>query len=104
MKLTKDAKIKGIYTTLIILIIANTWKLIYTAQFLEYDDNWGNITVAFVISLWTTLILTILWFKFRYIIKMCKWQTLLFLMLASPVTLVLVVKYYHELFGTGIKN
>ncbi len=104
MKLTKELKIKIIYTSLIVILIANIWKLMYKAQFMEYDDNWGNLIVAFVIALCTNIIIALLWFKMRYIIKLCKWQTVLFFILASPITVAVVVLNYHFFFGAIIKN
>ena len=78
--------------------------VLYMAQFLEYDDNYGNILAAFFLSVFGLFVLTVLWFKWRHIIKTSKLQTILFLIVSSPLTIAFVSINYPTIFGTMLKN
>lgn len=97
-------KLEIIYITLLFLITIAIWRLIYNAQFLFYDDNYGSLLGAFFLSFWATVVLIIIWFKRRTIIMNCKWITILFLIYSSPFTVALVSIYYQEIFGVMLKN
>lgn len=95
---------KIIYSTVLLVTTLTIWLLLYNAQFLDYDDNYGNILSAFFLSIAVTVLLIFLWFKWRDIIKAVKWQTVLFLVFCSPLTVGLVIFYYSEIFGEMLKN
>lgn len=95
--------IKIIYLTTLFLLTVFTWRQLYSAQFLEYDDNYGVLISTFLLSLLVTIVLTILWFKSRTFIKQNSIPTILFLLVNSPLTIALVFYFYHDLFGQ-LKN
>jgi hypothetical protein len=80
------------------------WSLLYNAQFLEYDENYGNILSAFFMSLLFSMLLAVLWFKRRDILISHKWQTILFLIISSPITITFVIIKYQVIFDTVLKN
>jgi hypothetical protein len=94
---------KIIYLAILFLLTIVIWKQLYSAQFLEYDDNYGSLIFAFLVSVFTTIGLTILWFKARPFIKQNSLATLLFLLASSPITICVVFYFYHDLFGQ-LKN
>ena len=93
-----------IYSTSLLLTTLIIWTMLYKAQFLEYEDNYENILAAFFLSVFATVILTVLWFKWRHIVKTHKWDTILFLIISSPLTIFLVSINYPTIFGTTLKN
>ena len=93
-----------IYSTSLFLVTLTIWIMLYNAQFLDYDDNYGNLLAAFFLSIFALVALTVLWFKWRHIIKTSKWHTILFLMVSSPLTIALVSINYPTIFGTILKN
>jgi hypothetical protein len=83
---------------------AYCWKCFYDAQFLEYDDNYGSLIRAFVISLLALLILIFVWLKRRHWIENSKLVAIVWLFLGSPATLAVAAIYYQEIFGTTLAN
>lgn len=94
--------IKILYSILLFFITLIIWVEIYQAQFLNYDENWGNLITAFLISIGTFFGLIFMWLNWRKIILACKWQTLLFLLLSSPITIVIIVFNYKKFFGVAL--
>ena len=101
--MTKQPTIKIIYLTTLFLLTVFNWHQLYSAQFLEYDDNYGVLISIFLLSVLTTTILTILWFKARTFVKQNFLPTILFLLVNSPLTIALVFYFYHDIFGP-LKN
>lgn len=91
--------IKTIYLSSLFLVTIVIWWQLYSAQFLAYDDNYGVLISAFLFSVLATIVLSVLWFKARAFIKQNALPTMLFLLLNSPVTVVLVFYFYNNLFG-----
>jgi hypothetical protein len=91
--------IRIIYLTILLLLTIYIWQLLYSAQFLPYDENYGVLIYVFIISVLVTVILTILWFKARSFIKQNSIETILFLLVNSPLTIALVFYFYIEIFG-----
>jgi len=80
------------------------WTMLFTAQFLEYDDNYANILSAFSLSVVATIFLLVVWFKARDVLKRNKWQTIFFLLMSSPITIAFVSINYPLIFGAMLKN
>jgi hypothetical protein len=95
--------IKILYSITLFLLTVIIWDEIYEAQFLAYDENWGNLITAFLISFCSIFVLIFIWSNWQKIILACKWQTLLFLLLASPITVVYVVFNYKSFFGVVLR-
>ncbi len=102
MVLVRDSY-KIIYSIILFLVAFMIWDEIYQAQFLPYDENWVNLITAFLISFCSIFALIILWSNYKKIILACKWQTLLFLVFASPTTVVFVVFNYKSFFGAVLR-
>jgi EamA domain-containing membrane protein RarD len=75
------------------------WYCLYNAQFLEYDDNYGLMIHAFIISLVTLVALIIVWLKKKEWIKQNLMSMIAWLVLGSPLAIVLLVVFYQNIFG-----
>ena len=93
-----------IYTTLLTVLSFIIWRLLYTAQFEEYDDNMANILLAFFISVLGLALLTFMWFRWRKLIRHLWLETLIFIVVSSPITIGLSIIYYSEIFGVTLRN
>jgi len=93
-----------IYSITLFLLTFIIWYAIYSAQFLLYDENWGNILTTFFISIFTFIGILILFWKKRDLLRKTRWQTIAFLLLASPLTIYLVVDNYELIFGVALKK
>ncbi len=95
---------KIIYSITLLFVSLWIWMLLYNAQFLSYDDNYGHIINAFLISIFSTMIMVVVWFKQRHFIQAYKWQTLTFLLISSPPTIAIVATNSTAIFGAILKN
>ena len=98
----KQKLLNSINSIILLIITSIIWYLIYHAQFLVYDDNWGNLILAFIISVSSFFLLIFVWSNWKEIILNCKWQTILFLLFASPISVVGIVFNYELFFGTTL--
>ena len=81
------------------------WHEMYLAQFDDYDDNWGRLIVAFLMSLFTSLTLIILAIKQKNWIKNeILGLTIFYLLANSPITIFIVVMNYALIFNAHLKN
>jgi len=101
MKTTISTNI--VYSTVLLITTLTIWIMIYRAQFLDYDDNVANLLSAFSLSFSTTVILIIVWFKWRHIIQSNKWKTITFLVVSSPFTIAFAILNYQTIFGATLK-
>jgi len=101
--MTDKTQTKILYLVVLFCISFLMWKQIYEAQFLVYDENYGNLLSAFFISVCSIFGLIIIWEKWKSIILESKWQTLLFLLLSSPITIIIVCLNYKSFFGVALK-
>lgn len=88
-----------VYMVMLFLATTFIWWQIYTVQFLPYDENYGAMIAAVIVSVGSTIIIQILWMKFRSFIKRNALITIVFLVINSPVTIVPVLLNYKTLFG-----
>lgn len=88
-----------LYIIVLAIITYKIWTLAYKAQFLEYDDNFANIILAFLISIFSNISIGLLWWKFREFIKRNQLVTITFLIVSSPLLLFICVSNYTEIFG-----
>jgi len=95
----KQKLLNSIYSIILLIVTSIIWYLIYQAQFLVYDDNWGNLILAFIISVCSFFLLILVWSNWKKIILNCKWQTIFFLLFASPISVVGIVFNYELFFG-----
>jgi len=100
---TKNQLFRLIYILTLILITGIIWVGLYKVQFLEYDENWGLLIETFLISICSFFGLIFIWINWRFFIIENKWITILFLLLSSPISIILVTFNYELIFGTMIK-
>jgi hypothetical protein len=91
--------VKLILPAVLLVETIYVWYCLYNAQFLEYDDNYGLMIHAFIISLVTLVALIIVWFKKREWIRQNLIPMISWLVLGSPVSVVLLVIFYKTIFG-----
>jgi hypothetical protein len=97
MKIQPTMKI--IYLIILFLLTIIIWEQLYSAQFLEYDNNYSSLIFSFIISVLASIGLIVLWFKARAFIKQNSLVTVLFLLANSPITIAVVFYFYHAIFG-----
>jgi hypothetical protein len=102
MPAEQDARalLLSIALCLIALVI---WGLLYSAQFKEYDENYADIIYAFLISIASAVWLGFVQWKASHVVRSAKWFVWGFLLLASPITVILVVMNYKTVFGAGLR-
>lgn len=91
------------YSIVLICLSIVVWSSLYKAGFLPYDENWGYITTVLFFSILVTISIIILWFTKRSFIINCKWQTILYFVIASPFTIIIVCMLYTEIFGRNLQ-
>lgn len=87
------------YNAVLLILTIVIWYSLFISKYHEYDDNIADIFVAFSLSTISFVILIIVWFAKRDIIRTNKWSTIIFLILNSPLTILLVIIYYEKIFG-----
>jgi len=87
---------------ILVIMAGSIWYLIFEAKYLEYDLNFGNLIVGFILSICTTIGLSIIWFKFENLIKQNIISVILFLLTCSPITLAIVILNYQRIFGVDL--
>lgn len=95
---------KIILPLILILQTVYCWRCFYKAQFLDYDDNYGVLIRGFIISILTMIILIILWFKKKQIIKETIIANILWILLGSPLTFIIAIMYYENIFKASLKT
>lgn len=90
---------KIFYSSTLFILTILIWYNLFIAKYHDYDDNIADVIVAFFLSIISFVVLIIIWFTKRNIIKTNKWSTIVFLILNSPLTIVLMIIYYEQIFG-----
>lgn len=88
-----------------LLLTAQTvycWTTFYKAQFLQYDDNYGLLIHSFIIALATLIILIVIWFCRRQLIKDNRVPVIIWTIIGSPLTFIVAAFYYDKIFGTTL--
>jgi hypothetical protein len=91
------------YIISLIVLTTLIWSQIYTAQFLEYDDNYGQLIGAFLIATFLFILGIVLLIRKVRIVKMNLIATIVFLTLNSPFTVFFIVMNYENIFGVTLK-
>jgi hypothetical protein len=79
------------------------WGFMVMAKFAEYDKNYGYAIYAFFLSLFITIAIVFFWFKYKTLIKLNGFITILFLITSSPLTLFLFIELYGRFIGQYFK-
>jgi hypothetical protein len=85
------------------LITILIWSILYHVQFLAYDENYGALIQAFLLSSATLIWIVIITWRNPQFIRKCWWQTLGFMLLASPFTVIILATNYKAVFGAAIQ-
>jgi hypothetical protein len=85
------------------ILSAFIWYNVYMAKISEYDENYGYIIWALVMSTLATISFAIFSFKRRTFFLNHKVLSILFFVLNSPITIFVVVYIYSILFGQFFK-
>jgi len=95
----KIALANTIYRTALLLGALAIWYYVWLAHQLDYDENFGAIIFAMIFSMVLTLSVTIMWFLTRALVLQSKFISLSFLILASPVTILIFIYVYQAMAG-----
>ena len=96
--------IDKIYRIGLVYLVVVTWRTLYLAQFKDYDLNYGDLIGAFSISLITFIVIVVLFFIKRKIVLNSKVITILYLLMNSPITILITIVYYQEIFNATLKH
>jgi hypothetical protein len=91
--------INKIYNTFLYISIVIIWLLMIIAKYTEYDINFGYAIYAFLLSNIVTLILLFLLIIKKSLLKQNIISTILFLFIASPLSIFIFVELYHKFIG-----
>ncbi len=86
-----------------LLLLSQTiycWVCFYNARLLEYDDNYGLLIQAFIISLVTLVAVAVCRIKKTYWRSDYKFPVLIWLLTGSPITFIIAGLYYQQIFNT----
>jgi EamA domain-containing membrane protein RarD len=77
-----------------------SWDCFYESRFLEYDDNIGLMIDGFLLSLASVVVLIAIRFFRKDWIKANKLAIIIWLIIGSPITIILLAIFYSDIFGT----
>jgi hypothetical protein len=86
-----------------LLLSYYNFKLLYEAQFLEYDDNYGEIISVFILSFWTSAPFIFLFFFNKQWLNKNKEIIIFYLIFNSPISILIAVIFYSQIFGVHLK-
>jgi hypothetical protein len=95
---------KIIFSIAVLAEIICIWYWLYNAQLLPYDDNYGALIDAFLVSLLATVVLSFMWFKQRPWILQSLYLSIVWMVLGSPVTVIVVVFYVYDILGIHLQT
>ncbi len=102
--MNRDALLHFTTSSAVLLIAAQFWFMLYEAQFLEYDENYGQILAVFGLSSLMLIGAILCWFVNRSWVKRFKWQLLLYFISSGPITIAIAVFNYAEIFEAHLKH
>jgi hypothetical protein len=92
-----------IYILILLLLTVLIWVVLYRAQFLEYDLNFGQLMMAFLISGGLCILGIVLLLRKIKIVRANLVITLVFLLVNSPPVIIVVAMNYEEIFDIPLK-
>ena len=92
----------SLFRIILISLSILIWSLLYSAKFLKYDYNFGNLIIAFIISLLTSIAILIFRIFWKKIFNYNKWYILFFIVISSPITVILVCFNFELIFGSSL--
>ena len=94
---------RTIYIITLMLLTSFVWTQLYNAQFLDYDDNFGQLIMIFLGSIALLAVGSIMIIKKAKIVRSNLVISMLFLVINSPITVVWVAVNYEIVFGAALK-
>jgi hypothetical protein len=94
---------RTIYIITLMLLTSFVWIQLYNAQFLEYDDNFGQLIIVFLGSVALLVVGSITIIKKTKIVRSNLVVSIVFLVINSPLTVAWVAMNYEIVFGTSLK-
>lgn len=91
-----------IYLLILVLLTAMIWGQLYTAQFLKYDKNFGQLLMTFLSSVVLFVTGIVMLIKKLKIVTTNIIATIAFLMINSPLTVFMAVRNYEIIFGVKL--
>lgn len=95
---------KYILPIFLLLEVLYVWHWLYKAQFYQYDENYGIILHCFFISFLTLLALIGFTIYKQQLVRQHALAIGLWFLIASPVSLFLVMINYKAVFGAGLAH
>ncbi len=86
----------AIYRAVLLIGVIVIWYNVWLAHQLSYDENFGAIIFAMIFSMTLTLSVTAMWFLTRALMQQNKFVSVAFLVLASPITILLFIYLYPK--------
>jgi len=93
-----------LYPAALLLSAVLIWYNVALAHQLPYDDNFGAIVFAMIFSMVITLSVALMWFLKKVLILQNKFMSLAFLILASPVTILIFIFVCEKMTGSYFKT
>lgn len=94
---------RKIYNIILCLSSIIIWILMLMSHRVEYDLNYELAIYAFLLSLVSTVMIVILWFMKKRIIKESFKITIAYLIFSSPISIFLFIELYGKLIGSFFK-
>ena len=91
-----------LFPAILLLQTIYSWVYFYNARLLEYDDNYGLLIHAFIISLAALIILIIIRLRKKYWTNYYKYPVIVWLIVGSPVTFLIAGIYYQDIFNAHL--
>src|SRR5688572_5567681 len=93
-----------IMTFILLVQTVYCWITLYRAQFFPYDDNYGLMVHAFLVSLFTSFALIVVLAARTRWIKSNKVSIIVWLIVGSPISFFVASVFYESIFGSGSSN
>lgn len=87
------------YLAVLFVLAVMEWRLLYTARFLSSADFTGQVNTALFLSLHAAVVVVVLWFRERDFLRNNAIPTILYLVAASPLTVIAVLIFYKNIIG-----
>jgi hypothetical protein len=91
------------YSAFLLASAAAVWAPLVLAKFAEYDLNYGFLMIALLISALAVLVILLVWFVRRSIVRDYMFSTGAFLATSSPVSICSFIWLYEEFVGQFLK-
>lgn len=92
-----------IYRLILFFLTVYIWVLMHSAHKSGYDENYGYFINAMLISIGLTIIIVVGWILKRKLVIQNKLYGIVFLIIASPVSILFFIYLYQLFIGQYFK-